>query len=103
MGGAGDRKDNRPKDSAPPSPVHPTSPSVFSPCCQSSARRYLKRHRDVATCDTCKRLLLAYGNDQDYEETRKALSEQGIEFATAAQGALKVIAKPRASTLKRGT
>ncbi len=74
--------------------------SVLSPCCQASAKRYLKRHRDVATCDTCKMLLLAYGNDRDYEETRKALDDQGIAFAAAAQGALQVIAKPRASKSK---
>jgi hypothetical protein len=85
------------------SPVPPTSGSQLSPCCQTSAKRYLKRHRDVATCDACKRLLLAYGNDRDYDETRKALTEQGIAFAAATQGALRVIAKPRASQLKRGT
>ncbi len=72
----------------------------FSPCCQASAKRYLKRHRDVATCDTCKMLLLAYGNDQDYDEARKALTEQGTAFVTAGQGALKIIAKPRANKPK---
>jgi hypothetical protein len=45
-------------------------------------------------------LLLAYGNDRDYEETRKALTEQGTAFATAGQGALKIIAKPRAGKPK---
>ncbi len=74
--------------------------SALLPCCQASAKRYLKRHRDVATCDTCKMLLLAYGNDRDYEETRKALNEQGTEFATATQGALKVIVKPRQGKAK---
>lgn len=72
----------------------------LSPCCQISAKRYLKRHRDVATCDTCKMLLLAYGNDRDYEETLKALTEQGSPFSTSSQGALKVIAKPRAGRPK---
>lgn len=76
--------------------------AAFSPCCQTSAKRYLKRHRDVATCDTCKMLLLAYGNDQDYEETRKALTEQGISFAASTQGTLKIIAKPRAGKAKAG-
>lgn len=74
--------------------------SDLSPCCQASAKRYLKRHRDVATCDTCKMLLLAYGNDRDYDETRKALGEQGTVFSTATQGALKIIVKPRLSKSK---
>jgi hypothetical protein len=47
-------------------------------------------------------LLLAYGNDQDYEETRKALTEQGISFAASTQGTLKIIAKPRAGKAKAG-
>jgi ribosomal protein L34E len=85
-----------------PSPPHPIAPSVFSPCCQTSARRYIKKHRDVATCDTCGMLLLGYGNDRDYDETRKALAEQGTPSATMTQGALKVIAKPRLSKSTRG-
>jgi hypothetical protein len=72
----------------------------LSPCCQTSARRYLKRHRDVATCDTCKTLLLAYGNDRDYEETRRALADQGVTFVTTLQGALRIVAKPRAGRPK---
>jgi len=45
-------------------------------------------------------LLLAYGNDRDYEETRKALTEQGTPFATSTQGTLKIIVKPRAGNPK---
>lgn len=48
----------------------------------------------------CRTLLLAYGNDRDYEETRKALTEQGTAFVTAVQGALKIVAKPRGIKLK---
>jgi len=90
----GNRNENRTKASV--------VPSVVSPCCQMSAKRYLKRHRDVATCDTCKMLLLAYGNDRDYEETRKALTEQGVPFAASVQGVLKVIAKARLTKPKAG-
>ena len=46
-------------------------------------------------------LLLGYGNERDYEETRKALAEQGATYATATQGALKVIAKPRVGKPKK--
>jgi hypothetical protein len=40
-------------------------------------------------------LLLGYGNERDFEETRKALVEQGTPYATMTQGALNVIAKAR--------
>jgi hypothetical protein len=45
-------------------------------------------------------LLLGYGNERDYEETRKALTEQGTPFATLIHGALKVVAKPRLAKSK---
>jgi hypothetical protein len=77
------------------SPESPPEESVLSLCCQGSAKRYIKKHRDVATCDTCGMLLLGYDNDRDYDETRKALADQGIPCATITQGALRVIAKPR--------
>jgi hypothetical protein len=41
-------------------------------------------------------LLLAYGNDRDFDETRKALTEQHVTFATDRQGELWVVAKARA-------
>jgi hypothetical protein len=82
------------------SPIPPLSDSVISLCCQASAKRYIKKHRDVAICDTCGMLLLGYGNERDYDETRKALAEQGTPFASVAQGALKVIAKPRVGKTK---
>ena len=31
-------------------------------------KRYIKKQRDVATCDGCGRLLLAYGNPRDLED-----------------------------------
>ncbi|MBI3607976.1 MAG: hypothetical protein HY207_08420 [Nitrospirae bacterium] len=71
-----------------------------SDCCRTSAQRLLKKHRDVATCDGCGMLLLAYGNETDYDETRKALAAQGTSFGTMTQGALRVIAKPRAGKSK---
>jgi len=58
-------------------------------------KRYLKKHRDVATCDGCRDLLLAYGNERDFEETKKALTAQGTPFEVETFGMLHVIAKPR--------
>lgn len=71
-----------------------------SDCCRTSAQRLLKKHRDVAMCDECGMLLLAYGNDRDYDETRKALAAQGTPFGTMTLGALRVIAKPRTGKSK---
>lgn len=67
-------------------------------CCVEEARRSLKRHRDVATCDACGALLLAYGNDTDYERTLEELSAHAIEPETFHQGSLKIIAKPKPTT-----
>jgi len=58
-------------------------------------KRYIKKHRDVATCDGCGHLLMAYGNSKDFEETKKALTAQEMPFEAEAFGALHVISKPR--------
>ena len=68
----------------------------LSACCAEAAGRYLRRHRDVATCDVCGMLLLAYGNERDFDETRRALTEQAVPFTTARRGDLRIVAKPRA-------
>ena len=64
-------------------------------CCTESMKRYIKKHRDVATCDRCGDLLLGYGNQRDFEETRKALTAQGMPFEIGQIGSLHVIGKPR--------
>ena len=33
-------------------------------CCEAEARRSLKKHRDVAVCNGCERLLLAWDNPE---------------------------------------
>lgn len=64
-------------------------------CCLTEARKSLKRHRDVATCDSCGALLLAYGNDRDFDATLEELGRHGVSSETAEVGKLKVIAKAR--------
>lgn len=64
-------------------------------CCLDEARRSLKRHRDVATCDQCGRLLLAYGNDLDFERTVEELTLHQASFETAPVGSLRIVAKTR--------
>ncbi|HET6464749.1 MAG TPA: hypothetical protein VFH55_03960 [Nitrospiria bacterium] len=67
----------------------------MNPCCLQSMKRYIKKQRDVATCDGCGRLLLAYGDPRDLEETKKALTAEGMPFEVEVFGNLQVIAKPR--------
>lgn len=66
-------------------------------CCLREARKSLKRHRDVATCDRCGALLLAYGNARDFDATLEELGRHGVSSETAelGNGKLKVIAKAR--------
>lgn len=68
---------------------------ALNPCCLHSAKRYIKKHRDVATCDGCGHLLMAYGNERDFEETKKTLTGQGLSFDVETFGKLHVISKPR--------
>lgn len=67
----------------------------MKPCCTLEASRSLKQHRDVATCDACGRLLLAYGNDGDFESAIEELTRHGVSFETGESGRLKWIAKAR--------
>lgn len=74
-----------------------TAPSL-KPCCLEEARKSLGGHRDVATCDRCGRLLLAYGNDRDWRSTLDELVHHRVPFETGVVGELQVVAKPRASS-----
>ena len=69
----------------------------MKPCCLESAKRYLKKNRDVASCDPCRFLLMAYTQQRDYEEAIKTLKDWGGEFYTVSLGNLQVIAKARSS------
>lgn len=66
-------------------------------CCSDSSKRYLKKNRDVATCDRCGFLLMAYNLQLDYEEALKNLKAWGGEFSTAKVGDFQVVAKVRSS------
>ncbi|HSF18493.1 MAG TPA: hypothetical protein VLK65_23395 [Vicinamibacteria bacterium] len=64
-------------------------------CCLEEAARSLKRHRDVATCDSCGALLLAYGNERDFEATLAELRSRRARFETSDWGNLRIVAKAR--------
>jgi hypothetical protein len=67
----------------------------MKPCCIESAKRYLKKNRDVATCDRCRFLLMAYTHQGDVEETVKNLKSWGGEFCTIQLANLYVVVKAR--------
>ena len=69
--------------------------NVVKACCLAEAARSLRKHRDVAVCDECGRLLLAYGNDQDFESTVLELTRHQVDFETGLTGPLKIVSKPR--------
>jgi hypothetical protein len=69
----------------------------MKPCCINSAKRYLQKNRAVATCDRCGFLLMAYTQQQDYEEALKSLEAWGGEFSTTKLGKFQVVAKARSS------
>ncbi len=63
-------------------------------CCANEARRHLKRHGQVARCDACGALILAYDRETHYRATLAELEKRGIPFATARLGKLFLIVKP---------
>lgn len=64
-------------------------------CCSTEAGKSLEKHRDVATCDGCGRLLLAYGDEATYQLTVDELDAKNIGFDAGRQGSLWVVAKKR--------
>ena len=64
-------------------------------CCREEASLSLRRHRDVATCDDCGALLLAYGNDTDFQRTVEELDKHGVDYQTRTLGKLKIVAKAK--------
>lgn len=64
-------------------------------CCAAEATESLESHRDVATCDECGSLLLAYGNEEDYRSTIEELERMDASFQAGTAGELRVVAKQR--------
>lgn len=68
---------------------------ALNECCQSEVEASLRRHHDVATCDTCGSLLLAYTDEATFDLTVKEMEEKGASFATTRFESLYVVAKER--------
>lgn len=69
----------------------------MKPCCQTTAQKQLKKTREVAICDGCGHLIMTYDNDRDYDEAKKALTQQGTPFEDGSLGPLRLLSKPRRS------
>ena len=65
-------------------------------CCEREAKKHVKRHRDVAVCDACGRLVLGYDNEVEAKKTGDELARNGVPFETGKVGKLFVVAKDRA-------
>jgi hypothetical protein len=64
-------------------------------CCEAEAKKNLKRHRDVAVCDGCGRLVLGYTNQAEFEKTQAELAKHGVAFEAGKVGTMLVVAKDR--------
>jgi len=67
----------------------------LSECCQREAQSNLRRNHDVATCDTCGSLLLAYTDEEAFTLTVNEMESEGATFATGRTASLYVVAKAR--------
>jgi len=64
-------------------------------CCAKEAERSARKHRDVAVCDGCNRLLLAYGDEATFQLTVDELDAKDVGYDTGRQGPLWIVAKER--------
>ncbi len=62
-------------------------------CCADEARRHLKRHGQVARCEACGALILAYDRETHYRATLAELEKRGIQFETTQLGKLFLVVK----------
>ena len=65
-------------------------------CCEAEAKRHVRKHRDVAICDECKRLVLGYDNEVEWKKTQDELSRNKVAFEAAKVAAFWIVAKDRA-------
>jgi hypothetical protein len=64
-------------------------------CCLNEAKQHLKRHGQVARCDACGALVMAYDRETHYRAAIRELEQRCIPFETGQLGKLFLIAKSR--------
>ena len=78
-------------------PTDPDEPiDALDACCVAEAKKSIRKHRDVAICKGCRRLILGWDNPEEQRKTRDELRRHGAAFAEGRQGALFLTAKGRA-------
>jgi hypothetical protein len=65
-------------------------------CCEAEARKHVRKHRDVAICEGCGRLVLGYTNPTEFEKTKEELTRHKVAFEAGEVASVLVIAKDRA-------
>jgi len=65
----------------------------MKPCCQKEIEKSVKKHRDVVRCDACGRLILAYGNDDDFQKMITELKSRQTSFEITTFGKLQLVVK----------
>lgn len=78
-----------------PLPKAASRPMPLKHCCEQEAEKHLAKHCDIATCDECGRLLLAYADSDTYNLTVEELQAKGANFDTGEHNSLRVVAKSR--------
>lgn len=73
----------------------PSDLPALAECCRREADRSLQKHRKVALCDGCGKLVLGYPDRADYDHTITELSDNGIAFQVGQSGKMRVIAYER--------
>ena len=68
--------------------------TAMNDCCLREAKLHLDKHRDVARCDDCGALILAYENERDFRSMVSELESRGMDFETERLGRLYIVAKP---------
>lgn len=64
-------------------------------CCLTEARRHLKKHGQVARCDECGSLLMAYRHERHYKSVLAELERRGIPYQLGRLDTLYVVARSR--------
>lgn len=64
-------------------------------CCAREAERTVRKHRHVATCDGCGRLLLGYADENTFQLTVDELDAKGVSYDSGKRGDLWIVAKER--------
>ena len=70
-------------------------------CCQKEIQSSIKKHRDVLSCDTCGRLILAYGNEDDFQKMITELKTSQTAFEITTLGKLQIVIKEPAEKNKQ--